>query len=280
MSTIQALADHIRHLAASANQVAGHLGSFNQQISSLQSQVSGLGRTGVDTRGVMSSLSQSAHAVRTGTDAANRAAQLAKGFADSLAGGGGSASGLGGGGSASGLGGGGGYPSRDTSSIAAWKQASREQFLSQSDGTQAAIVSYSGIGHKSINGLLRGDSTRDSPDVRSKIAHLDSAMRPLGSDTTLYRGVSSKYAPNVGVGGTTTFDSYLSTSVERKTPKGFGDVLLVLKTPSSAPSFPINGSGGHPEENEILLGRGSSWVCQDISVVNGTTVYTLEMIGA
>lgn len=114
------------------------------------------------------------------------------------------------------------------------------------------------------------------------IKHLDSAIAShhLTHDTTLYRG--AKLSKALHIGGTLTDHGYLSTSLSQKQAEDFtkgGDkpyrYLLRIQVPSGTkglvaqdaftPDLLKTKYKWVPHEQEVILGRSSSFVIKDIT---------------
>lgn len=136
-----------------------------------------------------------------------------------------------------------------------FRQASKDTHYS-------AGMYYSKNGDVEINGALR-EGRVPHPDDAKAIANLDDALAQpeaaLQRDTTLYRGLSGKWAQEhfaeMKPGQVFEDPGYLSTAHNADSKVRNEDVVFNIHTPAGVRGIPI--SSKYSSEREILLGRGT-----------------------
>lgn len=142
----------------------------------------------------------------------------------------------------------------------------------------AAVRSYTGSGYHDINANLRGGRASSS-----KAAAIDRAMRPLPFDATVTRwtghegfmqafGIDSAKDIHKHVGAMWTDPAFFSTNISAEGIFGGRTVKLVMELPQGTPARWVNPISLHKGENELLVGRGTSFMITKVKDINSYTV--------
>lgn len=127
----------------------------------------------------------------------------------------------------------------------AWAQPLTPEQLS-------ALRWYQGGGYNSINGYLRGISP-GSPEIGSAISQIQSAQRPLGAPTMVYRS-------GVAVGPNGVFPNFMSTSIDRGFVRGLPGIQNTILVDPDVAGILMNPALGSlslfDNEQELLLRNG------------------------
>jgi len=114
-------------------------------------------------------------------------------------------------------------------------------------GTKAADINYE---------LHRPDKLTD--DTRQRLPFLDSAIGKfdLRDDLVAFRGVDEHWYDEWKVGDNKPFGGYMSTSLSRDVAETMGGLVIEINVPRGTESLFIGMYSKHPEEVELLIGRG------------------------
>lgn len=157
----------------------------------------------------------------------------------------------------------------DDYGLAIWGRATDSLDLEQ----RAALREYSGEStggatcYRQINSYLRGRGPA-TPQIESHIRHIDAALDvvPVPEHLLVVRGTTARAfdLPMDELEEATITDSgYLSTSIGR-TP-AFDHVIWVhLTVPKGTPAIYMEGVTECPGERELLLGRGLSYLVDQV----------------
>ena len=112
--------------------------------------------------------------------------------------------------------------------------------------------------------------TVEQQSVVRNLDYLFSILNPVGQPVTLYRGVRARSIE----GGEIKDDGYISASTNFNTALSFASLtekccILVISVPASAKLLSVSILSQYPQEDEMLLERGSSFV---IRRVEDTTI--------
>lgn len=130
---------------------------------------------------------------------------------------------------------------------------------------RAAIAAYTGVGYERINEGLRTDVAQDIPHV----AQLDAAIAasPVTNPMVVYRGIGPDLVSvleETGLyAGTELVDrGFISTSRSLDEAIKFserqkGGMVMRITIPSGARALDVSNHSNCPEEQEVLLARGS-----------------------
>lgn len=159
-----------------------------------------------------------------------------------------------------------------------------------------SIYSYTSIGFRDVNNLLRKDrdplfSTRQ--EVDAMISNLDSALgkASLAQDIVVYRGLGKNFfggdysaseINDVFAGHALTDKGYWSTTLLREDLPRFAKekkYILALKVPKGKGRGQwIAPLSAHRRENEFLIARGSSYRIIGAREENGKVIVDAELI--
>ena len=131
-----------------------------------------------------------------------------------------------------------------------------------------ALQDYTGSGYLRVNDCLRGDDDSDDA-VERTIAALDSAIAKAISseDMTVYRGYDTRVASYLSnhvlkLGSVVTEPAFTSTSRTEIRARAFAEwpdgLVVRIKIPAGSNALDVSPYSVNPDEDEILLPRGSS----------------------
>ena len=136
----------------------------------------------------------------------------------------------------------------------------------------AGLNRYAGSTFSRVNNGLRANAG-DIEKVQAKktVAALDKAIQrgTVPEDVVVYRGInSSTLANKFSVGDEFQDHGFVSTSLDKKIGEKFGkEAVLEITVPKDAKALAFDSiyKGGHMDEHELLLPRGSKFRVTDVS---------------
>lgn len=155
----------------------------------------------------------------------------------------------------------------------------REEFAKTLSPAEVdAALFYSHKGDSVLNKSLREGTIETKPAVMETAAVLDKviASSPVPVDTYVTRGIDGKwakrFASEIEPGDIYQEPGYTSTSATT----GFPGVQLRIRIPAGQPAAPI--PSRYPEENELLLPRGSYFLVTGKRVDGKKTIIDVDLI--
>ncbi|MFN2636895.1 MAG: ADP-ribosyltransferase [Gemmatimonadaceae bacterium] len=154
-----------------------------------------------------------------------------------------------------------------------------------------ALRAYTGETYTNINEALRNPDKRRDPDVQADIDGIDASMAKsvLPEDVIVHRGVGGDFAARLGanikdpesmramIGKVSVEDSYLSTSAGQQAAFG-RDIQLMMRVPKGARAVNVMPISQSPNERELLLDRGMTWVVHDAYEAKGSWHVEVEAV--
>lgn len=142
----------------------------------------------------------------------------------------------------------------------------------------AAVRDYTGVGHGLLNDHLRGVKNQFTPspeEHEKKAAGIDEyiARHQITQPVTVYRSVGGDVGyrlrqrfdqGKIGPGSTFKDSGFVSTSTDKETEGTSGknpgrDVTLHIDLRPGDKATDVSGVSEHPDENEVLIGRGTTF---------------------
>jgi len=176
---------------------------------------------------------------------------------------------------------------------------------SLSEAEKAALKDYLGNGYRPVNDYLRGNIDLDKLEIEllvefgeikegsglKHIGRLDDVLKnaKLKEDVVLYRGANLDVLDNMGVqlkpGLTFTDKGFVSTSIDSDVSKlFFGDseagkaVFFEIRAPKGARGAMVRNMSNMKMENEVLLGRNTSFKIKEVVVDGKITRVLLDVV--
>lgn len=133
------------------------------------------------------------------------------------------------------------------------------------DENGSALSAYGQTASEAINKALRRGETPTGWE--QTVQHLDEVFvnfrvnRPL----VLYRGLYSDKLRSLQEGDRYADDGFISASLSASAALDFGEGLIKILVPARTPAYPMNARGyaRHPNEHEVLLARGGTFVVRE-----------------
>ena len=121
-------------------------------------------------------------------------------------------------------------------------------------------------------GEVPSNAIETEAEIKDNIGKLDSlvASNTLDKDTTLYSGTD--HYSDAKVGDTISDKGFESTSTDSETAEGFGDTVIVYDAPAGTNAIDVSSAlagRGTPNEDEHILGRGSSYTVTRVETRSG-----------
>lgn len=146
---------------------------------------------------------------------------------------------------------------------------------SLNNNIKSAIEAYTGNEYEDLNYKLRSNLILNPYELKL-INLIDSAFEgapPIDQPITVYRGIKSKYMPDLS--------SYVSTTHNIEKTSGFIGkycCLFIILIPPGSQILPIETISSSPSEKEILLPRNGKFIITNMSTETTMDTYNVSYI--